>query len=101
MDKQYYVYLMTNERNNVIYTGITNNLLRRVYEHKNKLIKSFTNKYNVNKLVYYEEYDSSIDAISREKQIKAGSRKKKIELIKKINSNFRDLLSNVQDGFLR
>ena len=90
--KQYYVYIATNSRNNVLYTGITNNLDRRIYEHKNKLTKGFTSKYNINKLVYYEVYDNVADAISREKQIKAGSRQKKIDLIKGENSKFRDLL---------
>ena len=90
--KQYYVYIATNSRNNVLYTGITNNLDRRIYEHKNKLTKGFTSKYNINKLVYYEVYDNVADAINREKQIKAGSRQKKIDLIKGENSKFRDLL---------
>ena len=89
--KQYYVYIATNSRNNVLYTGITNNLDRRIYEHKNKLLKGFTSKYNIDKLVYYEVYDDAIDAISREKQIKAGSRQKKIDLIKEANPEFRDL----------
>ena len=77
-----------------MYTGITNNLDRRIYEHKNKLLKGFTSKYNINKLVYYEVYDNVTDAISREKQIKAGSRQKKIDLIKNENFGFRDLLEN-------
>jgi len=72
-----YVYLLTNKSNTVIYTGVTNNLPKRVYEHKEKLIRGFTSKYNVNKLVYFEAYDSIQDAIAREKQIKAGSRRKK------------------------
>lgn len=87
----YFVYLATNNTNTVIYTGITNNLLRRMYEHKNKLVKGFTEKYNISKLVYYEQYSTPYDAISREKQIKAGSRKKKLELIIKNNPRFRDL----------
>ena len=92
--KQYYVYIATNSRNNVLYTGITNNLDRRTYEHKNKLLKGFTSKYNINKLVYYEVYDDVMDAIGREKQIKAGSRQKKIDLIKEENFEFRDLLED-------
>jgi len=91
MNKQYYVYIMTNRTNTVLYTGITNNLKRRIYEHKNKLLSGFTKKYNINKLVYYEIFDNSYYAIQREKQIKGGSRKKKIELIKKFNPNFNDL----------
>jgi len=82
---------MTNKTNTVLYTGITNNLKRRIYEHKNKLLSGFTKKYNINKLVYYEIFDNSYYAIQREKQIKGGSRKKKIELIKKFNPNFNDL----------
>ncbi|MBU2595917.1 GIY-YIG nuclease family protein [Patescibacteria group bacterium] len=93
--RQYYVYMMTNFRNTVIYTGVTNNIVRRVYEHKNKLIKSFTNKYNVIKLVYFEIFDGIETAISREKQIKAGSRKKKIDLITKDNPKFLDLYDKI------
>lgn len=89
--KQYYFYIMINNSDTVTYTGVTNDLNRRIYEHKNKLIKGFTDKYNIIKLVYYEIYDSVIDAIAREKQIKGGSRKKKIDLIKKENPKFRDL----------
>jgi len=96
MTKQsYYIYLMTNNTNTVIYTGVTNNLVRRVNEHKNKLIKGFTSKYNVEKLVYYEITDSPEEAISREKQIKAGSRKKKIDLIVKNNPDFIDLYDSI------
>lgn len=84
-----------NKTNTVIYTGVTNNLLRRIYEHKNKLIPGFTSKYNVNKLVYYEIFGDVNEAINREKQIKAGSRKKKIELILKDNSEFEDLYSRI------
>ena len=77
MDNQYFVYLLTNKNNTVIYTGVTNDLKRRVYEHKEKLIDGFTKKYNVNKLVYETANDIN-SAISREKQIKAGSRKKNL-----------------------
>jgi len=86
---------MTNKNNTVIYTGVTNDLYRRVSEHKNKTIKGFTEKYNVIKLVYYELFDSPYDAISREKQIKAGSRKRKIDLIKNMNPGFKDLSDNL------
>ena len=82
---------MINNSNTVTYAGVTNDLNRRVYEHKNKLIKGFTCKYNITKLVYYEICNNVIDAIAREKQIKGGSRKKKIDLIKKENPEFRDL----------
>ncbi|HET56478.1 MAG TPA: GIY-YIG nuclease family protein [Ignavibacteria bacterium] len=90
MLKQYYVYIMTN-KSRTLYTGVTNDLNRRVYEHKNKLIKGFTSKYNITKLVYYEEYNDINDAIRREKQIKGWSRKKKIELIESVNPEWKDL----------
>ena len=91
MSKQYYVYIMTNKNNTVLYTGVTNNLIRRVYEHKEKLTGGFTKKYNVNKLVYYEVFEDSYHAISREKQIKGGSRQKKINLINSMNEKWEDL----------
>lgn len=93
--KQYYVYIATNRINNVLYTGVTNNLIRRIYEHKEKLLPGFTEKYNINKLVYFEVFNNSLDAITREKQIKAGSRIKKINLIKVANSDFEDLYSKI------
>lgn len=86
-----YVYLMTNQRNTVIYTGVTSDLVRRIFEHKQKLIRGFTEKYRVNKLVYYETFDDIESAIEREKQIKAGSRAKKLKLIQDTNPQFRDL----------
>jgi len=86
---------MTNQRNTVFYTGITSNLPRRVYEHKEKLIKGFTKRYNINKLAYLEVFDNPEEAIRREKQIKAGSRNKKIVLIKKTNLEFKDLYSDL------
>ena len=82
---------MTNKANTVIYTGITSNLQKRAYEHRQKLIEGFTKKYNVNKLVYYEVFDGLESAITREKQIKAGSREKKVSLIKSMNPEFKDL----------
>lgn len=91
LDKQYYIYLMTNDNNTVIYTGVTNDLKRRVYEHKEKFVNGFTERYNIDKLVYYEVCGDVIAAISREKQIKAGSRSKKISLIESVNEGWRDL----------
>lgn len=76
MAQQYYVYIMTNKGNTVLYTGITRDLKKRVYQHKEKLVDGFTQKYNITKLVYYEVFEDPENAISREKQIKAGSRKK-------------------------
>ncbi len=86
----YYVYIMTNQ-SGTLYIGITNNLIRRVYEHKNKLVDGFTKKYNINRLVYFEETTDVYSAIAREKQIKGWVRKKKIELIKTTNPKFKDL----------
>jgi len=94
-DKQYYVYIMTNPKNTVSYTGVTNNLKRRVYEHKTKTGSSLTKRYNVIKLVYYEITESSESAITREKQIKGGSRQKKINLINSMNPNWNDLYAEI------
>ena len=86
-----YIYILFNKKNGTLYTGVTNDLKRRVYEHKEKLVEGFTKKYDVDKLGYYEEYSDIKQAIEREKQIKAGSRKKKIELIESMNSEWQDL----------
>jgi len=91
MFKQYFVYILTNKRHTVLYTGVTNDLMRRVYEHREKVVPGFTKTYNVNKLVYYEMMDSIESAILREKQIKGGSRQKKLELIVGMNPQWRDL----------
>ena len=88
---QYYVYILTNKSNKVLYIGVTNNLQRRVYEHKEKLIEGFTSKYNVNKLVYYETTIDVKVAIEREKTLKKWARKKKDWLIEQNNSDWRDL----------
>ena len=89
--KTYYVYILANKYNRVLYVGVTNNLLRRMYEHKTKFNKGFTSRYNVDKLVYSEETDDVCGAISREKQLKGGSRQDKIDLIIKDNSEWLDL----------
>ncbi len=91
MHTESYVYLLANKHNNVLYTGVTNDLIRRVYEHKNKLVAGFTKKYNVDRLVYYEVCGSIITAIEREKQIKGWSRKKKQDLINVLNPEWTDL----------
>ena len=88
---KYFVYIMTNKNNTVLYTGMTNNLLRRVFEHKKKITGGFTSKYQITKLVYYEIFDDAYCAIKREKQIKAGSRRKKIDLIDDFNKEWKDL----------
>ena len=93
--KQYCIYIMTNSHNTVLYTGVTNNLARRVYEHKNGLGGSFTRKYNVQKLVYYEVGEDVNAVIAREKQIKGGSRQKKIDLVNKMNPEWKDLYEEI------
>ena len=90
-EKLYCVYIMTNKGDTVLYTGVTNDLQRRAYEHRNKLIDGFTKKYNVTKLVYYEVFHDPTNAITREKQIKAGSREKKIAMIDQMNPGWNDL----------
>lgn len=94
--KQYCVYIMTNAHNTVLYTGITNNLARRVHEHKNGLGSVFVKKFNVHKLVYYEIGDNIHSTIAREKQIKGGSRRKKIALINNLNPEWKDLYEEIK-----
>ena len=91
MTRTYYVYLLTNWNNKVMYVGVTNNLKRRIYEHKNKLIKGFTEKYNLNKLVFFEETQDVNSAIAREKEIKKWRREKKNQLVNRMNPNWKDL----------
>jgi len=91
MGKPGYVYIITNKNNTVIYTGVTSDIKRRIYEHKNKLAEGFAKKYTLVKLVYYEVFDDMYHAIEREKQIKAGPRRKKEELINGINRKWLDL----------
>jgi len=95
MSKQYDVYIITNRNNRVLYAGITHDLKRRVYEHKEKLRDGFTKKYNVSKLVYYEVFEDPEDAILREKKIKAGSRQRKVDLIQLMNKEWRDLYEEI------
>jgi putative endonuclease len=90
-NRKYYVYIITNKINTVLYTGITNNIERRIYEHKNKTIEGFSSRYNLNKLVYCEETNDIMSALEREKQIKSGSRKSKFDLISGTNPNWKDL----------
>ena len=92
---QYCIYIMTNAHNTVLYTGVTNSLARRVYEHKNGVGGIFTKKYNIQKLVYYEVGEDITAVIAREKQIKGGSRKKKIELINSKNPEWKDLYEEI------
>ncbi len=95
MGNQYYVYILANKNKTTLYIGVTNNLVRRVFEHKEKLIEGFTKTYNVDRLVYYEIHEGINEAIEREKQIKGGSRNKKIKLIKEINPDWNDLYQEI------
>ncbi len=92
----YYVYILTNWSNKVLYIGITNNLVRRCYEHKHKIIKGFTEKYNVNKLVYFDTTNDINEAIKREKQLKGWTRSKKINLVESINPMWNDLSEGLE-----
>ena len=91
MGKEYFVYIMTNKYNTVLYTGVTNDLMRRAWEHKEGSGSNFTSRYRITKLVYYESFENINLAIAREKQIKGGSRKKKIDLIVSLNPEWKDL----------
>jgi putative endonuclease len=91
MSRQYYVYIMTNARKTVLYTGVTNDLVKRVWQHRNGQSGGFTAKYHCTRLVLYEVFRDSYNAIAREKQIKAGSRRRKVELIEQMNPEWRDL----------
>ena len=93
--RQYCVYVMTNAHNTVLYTGVTNNLARRVHEHKTGIGSEFAKKYNLHKLVYYEVGDNIHSAIAREKQIKGGSRQKKLDLINSLNPDWKDLYEEI------
>jgi len=95
VEKEYYIYIMTNSSNTVLYTGVTNDLKRRTFEHKNELIEGFTKKYNLTKLVYYEVCENVEGAITREKQIKGGSRQDKINMVNTFNIEWRDLCNDL------
>jgi len=93
-EHNYYVYLLTNKNNGVMYVGVTNNLIRRIDEHRNKRVKGFTEKYNVYKLVYFEETNDIGSALAREKEIKKWRREKKNELVHSVNPEWKDLWSD-------
>ncbi len=95
MPNQYYIYMLTNKPNGVLYVGVTNDLIRRVYEHKNHLAKGFTQKYQLDKLVWFEQTEDINSAITREKQLKNWKRQWKIELIEKQNPSWQDLYANI------
>ena len=92
---QYYVYILFSKKNGTLYVGVTSNLVKRIWEHKNHVVESFTSKYNVDKLGYYEIFNDINDAIKREKQLKAGNRKKKLELIETNNPEWQDLYFDI------
>ena len=94
-DKQYYLYIMTNKRNTVLYAGVSSDLVKRVYEHREALGGGFTSRYRVTKLVYYEAFDDPETANHREMQIKVGSRRKKVELIESLNPTWEDLYDEI------
>jgi len=93
--KQYYVYILASKKNGVLYIGITNDIIKRIYEHKNDFVEGFTKKYHVHKLVYYEETNDVDAAITREKQMKKWHRKWKVDLIEKNNPNWHDLYNKL------
>jgi putative endonuclease len=95
MDKTYYVYILASKRNGTLYTGITSDLVRRVYEHRHRLADGFTKQYEVHDLVYYESTSDATSAIQREKQIKKWNRNWKLELIEKFNPDWRDLYEDL------
>ena len=95
MEHNYYVYILTNDNGNVMYVGVTNGLIRRLYEHKNQLVNGFTKTYNVHKLVYYEHTTDVHAAISREKEIKHWRREKKNRLVETMNPNWEDLSDSI------
>jgi len=92
--KTYYLYILASKRNGTLYIGLTNNLVKRVYEHKENLVPGFTEKYNVHHLVYYEQFTDIHSAIAREKQIKRWKRQWKLNLIEKMNPDWKDLYDN-------
>ena len=93
--KSGYVYIMTNKKHGTLYIGVTSNLIQRTYQHRNHLIDGFTKRYNLSKLVYFEQLQTIQDAIYREKQLKAGNRKRKIEVIETLNPDWQDLYPTI------
>ena len=93
--KHYYIYILANKKNGSLYIGFTDNILRRIWQHKSKLIKGFTSKYNIENLVYLESYDNPIDGIKREKQLKKWKRSWKIKLIEENNPDWEDLYNKI------
>lgn len=95
MDKQGYIYILTNYNKTSLYVGVTSNLIKRIYEHKHSIFKGHTAKYYIDRLVYYEQFQDIKEAIAREKQLKGGSRQKKIDLINGFNPEWKDLYNDI------
>jgi putative endonuclease len=98
MEKNFYVYMLASRRNGTLYISVTSDLIKRVWQHKNKLIEGFTEKYDVNKLVYYEHFLDAEDAIKREKRLKKYNRRWKIDLIERVNPEWKDLYEDLISG---
>jgi putative endonuclease len=98
MDKNYYVYILASRRNGTLYIGVTSDLVKRTWEHKNKVVAGFTKRYGVDKLVYFEQFSDSENAIKREKRLKKYNRKWKLELVEKGNPEWRDLFDEIASG---
>ena len=96
--KNYYVYILASKKNGTLYIGVTSSLIQRVWQHKNKIVKGFTNKYNVQQLVYYEVHEDPQEAILREKRLKKWKRAWKIELIETMNPKWTDLYETISDA---
>jgi putative endonuclease len=99
MEKSFYVYILASKQNGTLYIGVTSDLLKRVWEHKNKLVEGFTAKYGIDKLVYYEHFRDVGHALSREKRLKKYNRKWKLDLIEKSNPHWKDLYEGLTSGF--
>ena len=99
MEKNFYVYILASQRNGTLYVGVTSDLIKRISEHKNKLAEGFTEQYDVNKLVYYEHYLDAENAIRREKRLKKYNRNWKIDLLEKVNPDWKDLYGDLISGF--
>ncbi len=99
MEKNYYVYILSSQKNSALYIGVTSDLIKRIWQHRQKLVKGFTEKYNINKLVYFEQFRDPENAIRREKRLKKYNRKWKIELIEKSNPDWKDLYEDIISGF--
>jgi putative endonuclease len=99
MEKSFYIYILANRRNGTLYIGVTSNLIKRVWEHKNKLAEGFTEKYGVNKLVYFEQASDAENAVRREKRLKKYNRRWKMDLIEKMNPDWKDMYEELISGF--